>query len=52
MAQTVNEVTDLMSGKTRRPNSGFQVPTPVKYFYGTGVGFIDTNFDHGWQSIA
>ncbi|MDN6276807.1 cell division protein FtsQ/DivIB [Psychrobacter sp.] len=33
MAQTVNEVTDLMSGKTRRPNSGFQVPTPVKYFF-------------------
>lgn len=33
MAQTVNEVTDLMSDKTRRPKSTFQVPTWVKYFF-------------------
>ena len=33
MAQTVNEVTDLMSDKTRRPNSKFQVPTSLKYFF-------------------
>ncbi|WP_201596158.1 cell division protein FtsQ/DivIB [Psychrobacter vallis] len=33
MAQTVNEVTDLMSDKTRRPNSKFQFPTSIKYFF-------------------
>lgn len=33
MAQTVNEVTDLMSDKTGRPKSNFQVPTSVKYFF-------------------
>jgi len=33
MAQTVNEVTDLMSDKTRRPTSKLQVPTAAKYFF-------------------
>ena len=33
MAQTVNEITDLMSDKTRRPETKFQVPTAVKYFF-------------------
>ena len=33
MAQTVNDVTDLMSDKTRRPKSNFQVPTSVRYFF-------------------
>ena len=33
MAQTVNEVTDLMSDKPRRPKSGFQVPNYVKYLF-------------------
>ena len=33
MAQTVNDVADLMSDKTRHPKSSFQVPTAVKYFF-------------------
>ena len=33
MAQTVNEVTDLMSDKTRRPESRFQLPTALKYLF-------------------
>lgn len=33
MAQAVNDVTDLMSDKTRRPKSSFQMPTTVKYFF-------------------
>lgn len=33
MAQTVNEVTDLMSDKARRPHSKFQLPTSVKYCF-------------------
>lgn len=33
MAQTVNEATDLMSDKTRRPTSSFQVPTSVRYLF-------------------
>lgn len=33
MAQTVNEITDLMSDKTRRPKTKLQVPTAVKYFF-------------------
>ncbi|MDE4455413.1 cell division protein FtsQ/DivIB [Psychrobacter sp. DAB_AL62B] len=33
MAQTVNDVADLMSDKTRQPKSNFQVPTTVKYFF-------------------
>lgn len=33
MAQTVNDVTDLMSDKTRRPKSSFQVPTLVRYLF-------------------
>ena len=33
MAQTVNDVADLMSDKTRRPTSNFQVPTSVRYFF-------------------
>lgn len=37
MAQTVNEVTDLMSDKTRRPNAAFQVPTWVKYLFMVSV---------------
>lgn len=33
MAQTVNDVTDLMSDKTRRPKTSFQLPTGIKYFF-------------------
>ncbi|WP_350560061.1 cell division protein FtsQ/DivIB [Psychrobacter sp. CAL346-MNA-CIBAN-0220] len=33
MAQTVNDVTDLMSHKTRHPKSSLQVPTSAKYFF-------------------
>ena len=33
MAQTVNEVTDLMSDKARRPKSKIQVPHSVKYLF-------------------
>lgn len=33
MAQTVNEVTDLMSDKARCPKSKFQLPTALKYFF-------------------
>ena len=33
MAQTVNDVADLMSDKTRHPKSNFQVPTAVRYFF-------------------
>ena len=33
MAQTVNDVADLMSDKTRRPSSNFQVPTALRYFF-------------------
>lgn len=33
MAQTVNEATDLMSDKTRRPTSSFQVPTSVRHLF-------------------
>ena len=33
MAQTVNDVTDLMSDKARRPTSNFQVPNSVRYFF-------------------
>ncbi|AGP49678.1 cell division protein FtsQ [Psychrobacter sp. G] len=33
MAQTVNDVADLMSDKTRHPKSIFQVPTAVRYFF-------------------
>ena len=33
MAQTVNDVADLMSDKTRHPKSNFQVPTAAKYFF-------------------
>lgn len=33
MAQTVNDVTDLMSDKTRRPKASFQIPIAIKYFF-------------------
>jgi len=33
MAQTVNEVTDLMSDTARRPKSKLQVPNSVKYLF-------------------
>ena len=33
MTQTVNDVADLMSDKTRRQTSSFQVPTSVRYFF-------------------
>ena len=33
MTQTVNDIADLMSDKTRRPTSSFQVPTSVRYFF-------------------
>ncbi|WP_372830093.1 cell division protein FtsQ/DivIB [Psychrobacter maritimus] len=33
MTQTVNDVADLMSDKTRRPTFSFQVPTSVRYFF-------------------
>lgn len=33
MAQTVKDVTDLMSDKTRRSESGLQIPTVIKYFF-------------------
>ena len=33
MAQTVNDVADLMSDKTRHPKSNFQVPTALRYFF-------------------
>lgn len=33
MAQTVNEVADLMSDKTRHPKSNFQVPNAIRYFF-------------------
>lgn len=33
MAQTVNGVTDLMSDKSSRPTSKFQVPASVKYLF-------------------
>ncbi|WP_367105624.1 cell division protein FtsQ/DivIB [uncultured Psychrobacter sp.] len=33
MAQTVNEVTDLMSDEARRPKTSLQLPPSVKYFF-------------------
>ena len=55
MAQTVNEVTDLMSDKTRRPNSKLQVPTSGNgkvSIYGTGLRLANANINDGRQSVT